>query len=191
MEVLTIKVLLMKKQKQAGEDEESDNGEEEAEGSGSVSALIFQLCTPVTQSQLPTPVMDPATPAGIEQEGKEDPIALNPTPSPPCKKAHHVWVRSASPLTLAPGPVPPMSMSTSHLALTGGSTLTAASAAPPSLVQPCQPGEGIERMTWLEHEVAKMTRNMHHWQDDIVADYLELNQHVKTMEDNQRKFIWW
>ncbi|KAG6325811.1 hypothetical protein ID866_13278 [Astraeus odoratus] len=95
-------------------------------------------------------------------------------------------------------------MSTSHLAPAGGSTSTAASAAPPSLVQPHQPSEGNraymlvdtfqqvlvwEHMTRLEHEMAEMTRNMHCWRDDIVTDYLKLNQHVKTMEDNQCKFI--
>ncbi|KAG6327411.1 hypothetical protein ID866_11678 [Astraeus odoratus] len=161
-------------------------------------------CTLVTQSQPPTPAMDPATPAGMEKEGKEDPIALNPTPSPPHKKAHCVQVRSPSPLTLAPGPVPSASTSTSHLAPAGGSTSTTALAAPPSFIHPRQPGEGNcayvlvdtfqqvlvqEHMTQLEHEMAEMTRNMCCWWDNIVADYLELNQHVKTMEDNQCKFI--
>ncbi|KAG6325922.1 hypothetical protein ID866_13167, partial [Astraeus odoratus] len=101
-------------------------------------------------------------------------------------------------------PVPSTSTSTSHLTPTGGSTSTTASAAPPTLVQPHQPGEGNctymlvdtfqqvlmwDHMTWLDHKMAKMTSNMHCWQDDIVAKYLDLNQHIRTMEDNQHKFI--
>ncbi|KAG6326667.1 hypothetical protein ID866_12422, partial [Astraeus odoratus] len=203
-EVLKIKVLLIKKRKWSGENEESEDREEEAEGSGSISELIFEPCTPATQPMLTTPLMDPATPAEMEEEGNEDPITIMPTPSPPCKKAHHIQVRMPSPLTLAPGPVPSMSMSTSHLTPAGGSSLTAASAAPPTLVQPHQPGAGNcaymlvdtfqqvliwECMTWLEYKMAEMTSNMCHWQDDIVADYLKLNQHIRTMEDNQHKFI--
>ncbi|KAG6327369.1 hypothetical protein ID866_11720 [Astraeus odoratus] len=229
-EVLKIEVLLIKKQKWTREDEESEDGEEEAEGSRSISALIFELCkcsklhcmaqdsghtivitmsgktiwqcTPATQPMLTTPLMDPATPAEMEEEGDKDLIAMMPTPSPPCKKAHHIHVRTPSPLTLAPGPVPSMSMSTSHLAPTGGSTLTTASAACPTLVQPCQPGTYVlvdtfqqvlmqEHMTWLECKMAKMTTSMHHWWDDIITNYLEHNQHVMIMEDNQHKFIKW
>ncbi|KAG6327881.1 hypothetical protein ID866_11208 [Astraeus odoratus] len=228
MEVLKIKVLLIKKRKQSGKDGESEDGEEEAEGSRSVGMLIFELCkgsklcctaqdgshtivvamsgktvwwcTPAIQPMLTTPLMDPAIPAEMEEEGDEDPVAIMTTPSPPCKKAHHVWVRMPSPLTLAPGPVPSMSMSTSHLAPTGGSILTTALAAPPTLVQPCQPGTYVlvdtfqqvlvwEHMTQLEHEMAEMTSNMHCWWDDIITNYLELNQHVRTMEDIQHKFI--
>ncbi|KAG6325862.1 hypothetical protein ID866_13227 [Astraeus odoratus] len=44
-------------------------------------------------------------------------------------------------------------------------------------------------MTWLEHKMAEMITSMHCWQDDIVADYLKLNQCIMTMEDNQHKFI--
>ncbi|KAG6326872.1 hypothetical protein ID866_12217, partial [Astraeus odoratus] len=272
MEVLKIKVLLIKKWKWSGEDEESEDGEEEAEGSRSVSTLIFELsmclkgmdlhgrdatniprakcqhstsmwkvqgqqvmlhglrqwpyhchnewedhlavhpshpanapqppsqCSPATQPMLTTPPMDPATPAEMEEEGNEDPITMIPTPSPPCKKAHHIQVRMPSPLTLAPGPVPSTSMSTSHLAPAGGSTSTTALAALPTLVQPCQPGAYMlvdtfqqvlmwDHMTGLEHKMTKMTSNMHHWWDDIVAKYLELNQCIRTMEDNQHKFI--
>ncbi|KAG6326289.1 hypothetical protein ID866_12800 [Astraeus odoratus] len=153
-----------------------------------------------------TPPMDPATPAEMEEEGNQDLITITPTPSPPCKKAHHVWVRIPSPLALAPGPVPSSSTSTSHLAPAGGSTSTAALPAPATLVQPHQPGEANctymlvdtfqqvlvwECMTQLEHEMAEMTSNMHCWQDNIIADYLELNQHVRTMEDNQHEFIRW
>ncbi|KAG6326923.1 hypothetical protein ID866_12166 [Astraeus odoratus] len=69
---------------------------------------------------------------------------------------------------------------------------------------PRQPGEGNcayvlvdtfqqvlvwDCMTRLEHKWAKMTSNMHCWWDNIVAKYLELNQHVRTMEDNQHEFI--
>ncbi|KAG6327565.1 hypothetical protein ID866_11524 [Astraeus odoratus] len=205
MEVLKIKVLPMKKQKQAGEDEESDNGEEEIEGSRSISMLIFELwCTPATQPTLTTPPMDPATPAEMEEEDDKDLNTMIPTPFPPCKKAHHVEVRTPSPLTLAPGPVPSVSMSTSNFTPTGGSTLTAVSAATTTLVQPCQPGEGNcayvlvdtfqqvlmwECMTWLEHKMAEMTTTICHWQDDIVGDYLELNEHIMTMEENQCRFI--
>ncbi|KAG6325853.1 hypothetical protein ID866_13236 [Astraeus odoratus] len=155
---------------------------------------------------LTTPPMDPATPAEMEEEGDKDLIATMPTPSPPHKKTHHIWVRMPSPLTLAPGPVPSMSMSTSHLTPTRGSTLTTASTAPPTLVQPCQPDEGNcaymlvdtfqqvlvqEHMTWLECEMAEMTTTMHCWWDNIISDYLELNWHIMTMEDNQYKFIMW
>ncbi|KAG6327983.1 hypothetical protein ID866_11106 [Astraeus odoratus] len=150
--------------------------------------------------------MDPAIPAGMEQEGDEDPITLNLTPSPPHKKAHHVQVRSPSPLTLAPGPVPSTSasMSTSQLAPTGGFMSTTGLAATPTLVQPCQPSEGNctyvlldtfqqvlvqEQMTQLEQEMAEMTTTMHHWQDSFVTDYLELNGHIMAMEENQWKFI--
>ncbi|KAG6325916.1 hypothetical protein ID866_13173, partial [Astraeus odoratus] len=151
-----------------------------------------------------TPLMDPATPAEMEEEGDEELITIMPTSSPPPKKAQHIWVRMPSPLTLAPGPVPSMSMSTSHLAPAQGSTSTAALAAPLTLVQPHQPDEGNcaymlvdtfqqvlmwDRMTQLEHEMAEMTSNMHHWWDDIIAEYLDLNQHVRTMEDNQHEFI--
>ncbi|KAG6327779.1 hypothetical protein ID866_11312 [Astraeus odoratus] len=44
-------------------------------------------------------------------------------------------------------------------------------------------------MTQLEYKMAEMTSNMHHWWDDIITKYLDLNQHVRTMEDNQHKFI--
>ncbi|KAG6326882.1 hypothetical protein ID866_12207, partial [Astraeus odoratus] len=197
-EILKIKVLLIKKRKWSEEDEESEDEEEEAEGSRSVSMLIFEPCTPAIQPMLTTPLMDPATPAEMEEEGDQDLITIMPTPSPPHKKAHHIWVRMPSPLTLAPGPVSSTSTSTSHLTSTGGSTSTTASAAPSTLVQPCQPGKGNhtfqqvlvqEHMTQLEHEMAKMTSNIHHWWDDIITNYLELNQHVRTMEDNQCKFI--
>ncbi|KAG6326851.1 hypothetical protein ID866_12238 [Astraeus odoratus] len=144
--------------------------------------------------------MDPATPAGMEKEGDEDPITLNPTPSPPCKKAHHVQVRSSSPLTLAPGPIPSASTSTSQLVPTRGSALTTGSAAMPTLVQPHQPSAYIllntfqqvlvqEWMTQLEWEMAEMTTTMHHWQDNFIADYLELNDHLMVMEENQQRFI--
>ncbi|KAG6327687.1 hypothetical protein ID866_11402 [Astraeus odoratus] len=200
MEALKIKVPPIKKQKQSGEDEDSEDGEEEAEGSRSISMLIFELCTPATQPMLTTPPMDPATPAEMEEEGDEDLITMMPTPSPPCKKAHHIQVRTPSPLTLAPGPVPSTSMSTSHLTPAGGSTSTTASAAPPTLVQPHQSGAYVlvdtfqqvlvwEHMTQLEHKMAKMTTNMCHWQDNIITDYLKLNQHIRTMEDNQHEFI--
>ncbi|KAG6326510.1 hypothetical protein ID866_12579 [Astraeus odoratus] len=46
-------------------------------------------------------------------------------------------------------------------------------------------------MTQLECKMAEMTTTMCHWQDNIVTNYLELNQHIMTMEDNQHKFIWW
>ncbi|KAG6329358.1 hypothetical protein ID866_9730 [Astraeus odoratus] len=125
---------------------------------------------------LTTPLMDPATPAEMKEEGNEDPIAMMPTLSPP-------W------------PVPSVSMSTSHLTPTGGSTLTPALAAPPTLVQPCQPGAYVlvdtfqqvlmwDCMTQLEHEMAEMTSNMCHWWDDIITKYLEPNQCIRTMEDN-------
>ncbi|KAG6326418.1 hypothetical protein ID866_12671 [Astraeus odoratus] len=151
---------------------------------------------------LTTPPMDPATPAEMEEEGNKDPITMIPTPSPPHKKAHCIWVRMPSPLTIAPGPVPSASMSTSNLTSTGGSTLIAASAAPPTLVQPCQPGTYMfvdtfqqvlvwDHMTWLEHEMAEMTRNMCCWWDNIIAKYLKLNQCIRTMEDNQWEFIRW
>ncbi|KAG6327009.1 hypothetical protein ID866_12081 [Astraeus odoratus] len=147
-----------------------------------------------------TPLMDPATPAEMKEEGDKDLIAMIPTPSPPHKKVHHVWVRTPSPPTLALGPVPSASTSTSHLAPTRGSTSTTASAAPPTLVQPCQPGTYMfvdtfqqvlmwDHMTQLEHEMAEMTSNMCHWWDNIITEYLDLNQHVRTMEDNQHKFI--
>ncbi|KAG6328068.1 hypothetical protein ID866_11021 [Astraeus odoratus] len=198
MEAPKIKMLPIKKQKQAGEDEESEDGEEEAEGSGSIGTLIFELL------MLTTPPMDPATPAEMEEEGDKDPITMMPTPSPPHKKAHCVWVRMPSPLTLSPGPVPSTSTSTFHLALAGGSTSTTASAAPPTLLQPCQPVEGNcayvlvdtfqqvlmwEHMTWLECEMAKMATTMCCWWDNIISDYLKLNQHIMTMEENQHKFI--
>ncbi|KAG6328105.1 hypothetical protein ID866_10984 [Astraeus odoratus] len=181
MEVLKIKVLPIKKRKQSGEDGESEDGEEEAEGSRSISTLIFELCTPATQPMPTTPLMDPATLAEMEEEGNEDLITITPTPSPP-------W------------PVPSMSMSTSHLAPAGGSTSTAASAAPSTLVQPHQPGTYMlvntfqqvlmwECITQLEHEMAEMTSNMCCWWDDIVANYLKLNQCIRTMEDNQHAFI--
>ncbi|KAG6327183.1 hypothetical protein ID866_11906 [Astraeus odoratus] len=146
--------------------------------------------------------MDFATPAGMEQEGDEDPITLNPSPSPPHKKAHHVWVRSPSQLTLVPGPVPSTSASTStsQLVPTGGSTLTKGLAAIPTLVQPCQPSAYVlldafqqvlvwEQMTQLEQEMAKMTTTMCHWQDNFVANYLELNGCIMAMEENQQRFI--
>ncbi|KAG6327101.1 hypothetical protein ID866_11988 [Astraeus odoratus] len=135
----------------------------------------------------------------MEQEGDKDPIALNPTPSPPCKKAHHVQERSPSPLTLAPGPVPSACMSTSQLTPTGGSMSTTGSAATPTLVQPHQPGEGNctyilldtfqqvlvwEWMTWLEQKMAEMTATMCHWWDNFIADYLELNDCIMVMEEN-------
>ncbi|KAG6326075.1 hypothetical protein ID866_13014 [Astraeus odoratus] len=144
--------------------------------------------------------MDPATPAGMEQEGDKDPITLNPTPSPPCKKAHHVWVRYPSPLTLAPGPVPSTSTSTSQLMPIGGSTLTTGLAAMPILVQPCQPSTYVlldtfqqvlvwEQMAQLEWEMAEMTTTMHCQWDNFVTDYLELNDHIMAMEENQWRFI--
>ncbi|KAG6326769.1 hypothetical protein ID866_12320 [Astraeus odoratus] len=140
--------------------------------------------------------MNPATPAEMEEEGDQDLITIMPTPSPPYKKAHHVQVRMPSLLALAPGPVPSSSMSTSHLASAEGSTSTTALAAPATLVQPCQPGAYMtvntfqqvlvqDHMTQLKHEMAEMTSNMHCWWDNIVAKYLDLTQHVRTMEDNQ------
>ncbi|KAG6328812.1 hypothetical protein ID866_10277 [Astraeus odoratus] len=156
MEVLMIKVLLMKKWKQTGEDEESDDREEEAEGSRSISTLIF------------------------------GPMSENAFSTDPCTRAR------------------PIHIPTSHLTPAGGSTLTAASAAPPTLVQPCQPSEGNctyvvvdtfqqvlvqECMTWLEHKMAKMTTTMCCWWDDIIGDYLKLSEHIMTMEENQHRFI--
>ncbi|KAG6326805.1 hypothetical protein ID866_12284 [Astraeus odoratus] len=38
-------------------------------------------------------------------------------------------------------------------------------------------------MTWLECEMAEMTTTMCCWWDNIVSDYLELNQHIMTMEE--------
>ncbi|KAG6329961.1 hypothetical protein ID866_9128 [Astraeus odoratus] len=191
MEVLIIKVLPMKVQKWAGVDEESDNGEEEAEGSRSISKLIFQLWEdhlavhpshPVTATNTHD---GSSTPAGMEQEGNEDPIMLNPTTSPPHKKAHHVQVRSPSPLTLAPGPVPSTSASTStsQLTPTGGTAYV--------LLDTFQQVLVWEQMTQLEQEMAEMTTTMHHWQDNFVADYLELNGCIMAMEENQWRFINW
>ncbi|KAG6326083.1 hypothetical protein ID866_13006 [Astraeus odoratus] len=44
-------------------------------------------------------------------------------------------------------------------------------------------------MTQLECEMAKMTTSMCHWWDNIITNYLKLNQHIMTMEENQHKFI--
>ncbi|KAG6326328.1 hypothetical protein ID866_12761 [Astraeus odoratus] len=44
-------------------------------------------------------------------------------------------------------------------------------------------------MTWLEQEMTEMTTTMHHWQVNIITDYLELNGHIMAMEKNQPKFI--
>ncbi|KAG6327038.1 hypothetical protein ID866_12051 [Astraeus odoratus] len=132
-------------------------------------------------------MMDPATPAGMEQEGNEDPIALNPTPSPPCKKANHVWVRSPSPFILAQGPVPSTSTSisqvpsTSQLMLTGGSAYV--------LLDTFQQVLVWEWMTQLEQEMAEMTTTMHCWWDNFVTHYLELSECIMAMEENQQRFI--
>ncbi|KAG6325735.1 hypothetical protein ID866_13354 [Astraeus odoratus] len=36
-----------------------------------------------------------------------------------------------------------------------------------------------------------MTSNMCCWQDNIITNYLKLNQCIRTREDNQCKFIRW
>ncbi|KAG6326374.1 hypothetical protein ID866_12715, partial [Astraeus odoratus] len=201
MEVLKIKVPLIKKRKWPGEDGESEDREEEAEGSGSIGTLIFELlmclkvmdlhgraaanitwakhqhspsmwkvhtiviamsgktiwqCTPATQPMPTTPPMDPATPAEMEEEGDQDPIAITPTPSPPHKKPHCIQPHQPGEANCAYMPVDTFQQ---------------------VLMQ--------EHMTWLEHKMAKMTSNMCHWWDDIVTNYLKLNQCIRTMEDNQ------
>ncbi|KAG6328361.1 hypothetical protein ID866_10728 [Astraeus odoratus] len=36
-----------------------------------------------------------------------------------------------------------------------------------------------------------MTAAMCHWQDNFIANYLDLNEHIMTMEENQCRFINW